>query len=261
MSLNKNFLIFSFVLILLFVAVKSVKDFSELKGAAGTASKKGGLWLLDYRGKIGDPGILWAMEEMNQAYCHNDEISTKVKKSFSDSNFSSAEQAYKRLIDPKETKLIDYEQLSGRERQYDDLLIPALYCDINPLPLQNREKIFNFANSSGYELTHKYLAMLFLKNSKCLKSEVSNALPKAANKIAQEQQNSQPFSDLFAERAALLGFGGYSNLVKPEWIKKIIDHQTEKGGWPYNQASSLENEHTTALSTWALSQYSRTCPF
>ncbi len=243
------------------VFLKQKSVVREQDHAAARAAKKGGQWLLSYQGNFSDPGIFWAMSEMNNNYCHLDSINRLVDSRFASADFSPQEQAYKRLFNYGKVSIIDYTSLAGRAGSYDDILIPALYCDINPLPQNVEEKIFDIKNSLGYDLTHRYLAMLFLRRNNCNLEEVNEVLPQAAEKIAQQQQSINEFSDLSAERAVFLQLGGFFSQVGKDWVAEITESQSPDGGWKYTQLSNLENPHTAALATWALANYSKTCVF
>jgi len=237
---------------------------ARLMRDVSSATTRGGAWLLAYAEPLTDAGIPWAMNTMNEKYCaNNSKISTEIKKRFVPFLSNPVEQAYSRLLDKREVHTIDYTLLTDRKMVFDDILVPALYCDITPVPASVLERIYAGGNTSGYTLLHSYLALLLMRENGC-GTEADLEIEKSmAERIAQEQTQSK-FDDKYAERVAFLEYGDRPYLVKPSWIREIVSHQDAGGGWMAGEGSYLGtkvNPHTTVLAVWALAAYSKTCPF
>ncbi|MFI5260213.1 MAG: hypothetical protein ACHQU0_00210 [Candidatus Paceibacteria bacterium] len=229
-----------------------------------SSATRGGKWLLSQDKPFNDPGIPWSLSVIQEKYCpDNPELVAKIKKSFSPFLSDPVERAYARLLDENDKRRIDYALLADRRIVFDDVIIPALYCDVAPLPESVHERILAGESRSGYMLTHSYLALLLMRSRGCADLEDLGTETRMAQKIAQEESQSS-FDDVYAERVAFLEYGGRNDLIIPAWIASIIANQGVDGGWeagPGSYLGSGENPHTTALALWALSSYGQTCPF
>lgn len=150
--------------------------------------------------------------------------------------------------------------------------MPAVFCDINPISSKTVNKIIDFSNAKGYSLTHKYLALLVLKNKQCIDSEglsvinpiTNRALMKMEEKIFLENTINS-FNDLYAERVAFLHFGKRISPFDVHFMNVIINNQEKTGGWKTKDLDEFfgknENPHTTILAVYSLASYTKTCPF
>ena len=129
---------------------------------------------------------------------------------------------------------------------------------------------FTKTEESGYILTHQFFVLIWAEE---MGLELPRKLQDRKNiilgRILKEQYKAESFSDLYAERAAILLH--WANL-KPkdvaEWINKIVNAQTENGKWPaysfilfYDGQSAVVEppvSHTAVLSLWALQSYLNT---
>lgn len=126
---------------------------------------------------------------------------------------------------------------------------------------------FTGTEESGYILTHQFFVLLWademgLKFPQSLRDRKKVVL----ERILKEQQQAKSFSDLYAERAAIL-----LHWTNPErkdadaWINKIIGTQAKDGNWPtypfilfYDGQSAVITppvSHTTVLSLFAIQAY------
>lgn len=239
------------------------KDTLNLPKRAETAAKRGGKWLQEYSGNYQDPGIVWIIKKINDTYCQSPSIDEFIQTRFQEFETHPIEQHYRVLIGGEKNALIDYQILQGRENRFDDIILPPLYCQTQSIPEQTLKKIFSFDTLSLYPMSHHFLALQFMKENQCLgEQKIQTSLDIIAKKLAREQAMIPLFSDLFAERTAFLQYSGYENLVKETWIQTIVQSQSPSGAWkdPYH-FEQKENPHTTALSVWALTNYTKTCPF
>ncbi len=239
------------------------KDTFNLPKQAETASKRGGKWLQEYSGNYQDPGIVWIVKKINDTYCQSTELENFIQTKFQEFENHPIEQYYRVLIDNDTSRIIDYTLLTGRENRFDDIILPTLYCHTQFIPETTLKKIFSYDSLSGYQLSHHFLALQFMKENRCLgEQKIQTSLDQIVKKMAKEQLLTPAFSDLFSERTAFLQYGEYKNLVKEQWIQTIVQNQNPSGAWkdPVH-FEQKENPHTTALSVWALTNYTQVCPF
>ncbi len=270
--MKKNILlpfIICFLVIIIFIWPGWLSDehFSSIKKRATVSARLGGEWLINYEQDFLDPGILWVVKMINDKYCQLPFLDDFWKDRFKEFENHPVESAYQKLFNKEAVYQIDYELLKTRQFYFDDIIIPALYCEAHTIPDNTLINIFAFENASDYNLTHRYLAMLFLKNRNCLNKEeydINSSILEASEKIIKEAKEAA-FNDLYSERVAFLFFGGFENMIQDNWIEIIIENQEESGGWSTLKYSEYfgqeENPHTTALSVWALVEYTGKCPF
>lgn len=235
----------------------------SLRQQAASAASAGGGWLLQYQKPFEDPGIVWAINEINEQYCHLPQISDLVRERFAKFLTDPIQRAYQRLLDKTVTYQINYQILQTHTASFDDILIPALYCDRAAVPTTTLANILGFAGTSGYELAHRFLALQFLQNGQCFPEQNLTANQTQAAKLLSQEEAADSFGDPFAERIALLQYAGFDAMVQAGWIKTTIRHQSaDSGAWSDPaRFGSTENPHTTALAVWALSNYAKVCPF
>ena len=117
------------------------------------------------------------------------------------------------------------------------------------------------AQHAEYLLAHQYLALRILRERGVLSGPGLEArMESLLADIEGEQRAESGFSDLFAEREALLLSGGRVADETRLWIARILAAQEEDGRWrvprhPY--PTTLNELHTTLVSLWALDEYSR----
>lgn len=276
--------IFAATIVTTFLLTQKEKPGGIVKEAAASA-RRGMDWLLKYDDDLNDPGILWAVNEINKNYCGSvpvksrgdhgaspaksqngntaNELGRFVSEKFKEFENHPVEAAYKKLVSPSaDSAKPSAETIKTFGNKYDAELLGALYCEEEPD--EEWQKILEnqaFSELSGYDLTHLFLALLMAKENGCLAAEkIQPRMEASAAQIANEE-NLSKFGDLFAERAALLLRAGYKNEIKKEWIKKIIEKQNKSGSWNNSVLFGMPDDpHTTALATWALAQYSESCP-
>jgi len=226
-----------------------------------TAAGRGLRWLMHYPKAFADPGILWAVDQINRTYCGSADINAFVSDRFRPFDSLPIERGYRRLIDPEQTIPIDNRTIQDRGTQHDALLLPALYCDIVPLMSSTTVEMRDIDSASGYDLTHKFIALLFARQNGCaIPGGVDAPLGQAASRMVAEQ-TANHFDDLFAERTALLTYGGFRNRIDPLWIDELRHAQLPSGAWMNPQFfAEPEDPHTTALAVWTLAQYANGCP-
>lgn len=229
----------------------------------------GWLWLKNYQNNFLDPGIPYIIRQINDQYCHSDE---KVEKFWKKAAKEFDNHEYLFLFErffSKDTGNMNpkiQNVLKIPQDYYNDVLPQALYCDIYPARADFEQNLFaNMENETGYDLTHKFWSAIIFKNNNCDSKNynIEKIISSAAQKMAAEQEQNKQFNDLYAERAAFLLNYGFADLVTDEWIKIILKNQKKTGAWNANMFFNArhENPHTTILAVWALTEYSKTCPF
>jgi len=252
----KFFLSFIFFISLLLIFLVT-QFFLTIEDASLPAAGKGMEWLLSDISNFNDPAVAWILKNINDNYCNSDEIEQLISSQLKRYESYPIEKAYIRLFEEGYQYSFDYEVLKNFSNTFDDLLIPAIYCDRQEIPDEVLSRIENYENSYGYELTHIFLAASFMRDRGCIDGSMIDQM---AKKIAFEQ-NMSDFNDLYAERQSLLLYYGYEDLVDVSWSEEITSSQQDNGGW-YDYKFNLlsENPHTTALATWALTQQANSCP-
>lgn len=222
---------------------------------------KGGEWLLRYEGEFRDPGILWILSKINKKYCNKESVTQFIKSTFQrEFAHDPIQKGYGRLLEIPIEYEIDNARLQARETQYDNLLLPVIYCDQKTIATATQKEIFN-TSVYGYDLTHRLLALLFLKQNNCIDSDTADGvIYQMVNQIYNDLDTVGV--DLYAEKIAFIEFAGYTNLINEKEIQEILGMQQSGGAWQDPlYLEGVDNPHTTALSLWALAQYYNICPF
>lgn len=137
----------------------------------------------------------------------------------------------------------------------DRITAAALYCDCYELPGDFFTEINDMGYRGGYSITHAMLALKIVEQRKCkydtarFKKEIALLAPKLEELVVRKE----PTSDMGIEAIVMLYISGNGNLVKPEWVTKMIAAQKPNGSWG-------DNDHTTLLALWALLEAERYVP-
>lgn len=234
---------------------------------ANQAATAGWNWLYQYNNNFSDPGIPLIIKTINDKYCH----SSKAEVFWKDILKEFENHPYLPVFERFFSDRADYKKINDKalailktpQTYYNDVLPQALYCDLYPVREDFAVKAFDkIETETGYDLTHKFWSAVLFKENGCSADgyNLDEIILTAAKKMAADQEASGEFNDLYAERTAFLEYYGFKNLVKENWVKNIMDNQLKSGAW-INSVEGVGNPHTTALSIWALSEHSATCPF
>lgn len=112
---------------------------------------------------------------------------------------------------------------------------------------------FTATPSSAYVLTHQWLVLAWAEDvGLALPAGVAARRDGLLARIAAEQAADGLFSDLFAERAAiLLAFGEPSAAEAARWVEVIAAAQPADGRWVSAQSTlSYDGQHGTARHPW-----------
>ncbi|MFQ5513469.1 MAG: hypothetical protein ACE5FG_03455 [Myxococcota bacterium] len=120
----------------------------------------------------------------------------------------------------------------------------------------------------GYVLTHQLLVIPWAEEQGLdLGAELRARREPLLAQIAAEQRQDDRFSDLYAERTALLlAYGTPSYEDATAWIDQLLAAQRDDGSWRHEESTTLEFDgqqgvafhsaaHTTAFALWALASY------
>ena len=128
-------------------------------------------------------------------------------------------------------------------------------------------KQFVEINANGYILTHQYMVIEWAKQTGVIASNAfESKKSELLEKIYQEQKLDLDFSDLYAERSAiLLNYGNVSKQDARKWLITIINSHQTFGGWGEfttketfdGQEATIKpsNIHTRVLVLWSMQQY------
>ena len=244
---------------------------AALRERALEAARRGASWLLALDIPLKDPGIPWIVSAIDSEYCHEPRVAEYVAKRFTE--FAGRDQPIYTALQALALGTRDetFETFSERWQQHVgkgevvSAMAFGVYCDRLPRPDVVARTVLS-TTSAGYEATHQLLALEYMKQNGCLSPDEQETLGLTARAIAAEQQQDSVFSDLWAERVAVLLYGDHRELVENAWIETLIAKQDPSGAWsdpafPRRFYKTPENPHTTVLAVWALAEHSRACPF
>jgi hypothetical protein len=244
---------------------------AALRQHALEAARRGATWLSALEIPLKDPGIPWIVSAIDGEYCHEPRVAEYVAERFTEFEgrrhpvYSALRALALGARDEQFEAFFERWQQSENKGGVLWAMAWGVYCDRLPRP-DAISRIVLSTTLSGYDLTHQFLALQYMKQNGCLSPSDEKTLALAARAIADEQQRDAEFSDLWAERLAVLLYGDYRRLVEPSWIETLIAKQEPSGAWsdpsfPRRYYKTPENPHTTVLAIWALAEYSRACPF
>ncbi|NQV32543.1 MAG: hypothetical protein HQ515_07605, partial [Phycisphaeraceae bacterium] len=134
---------------------------------------------------------------------------------------------------------------AGLERFYSYMLAPFGTPRERAVSLIND---FMAIHSSGYILTHQLLLLQWAE-------QIGFELPKhmalkkqdLLERILQEQLENHPFSDLYAERVAILLYFGHQDPSNAaNWVQAIVNAQLQDGNWGiYCETVTFDDESIT----------------
>jgi hypothetical protein len=228
-------------------------DWFRLQHDADKAARAAVPWLFAHQSEITDPGAIWILAKINKDYCGNEPgTEAAIKKMFTPFETNATLLAYRRLLDENFTYTVSTSSLADQTTHFDQILIPALYCDLQPDQIDSTlRKVVALGGESRYQVSHSLLALLWLKERGCLAQDQIKYIDTVAERLY--------------ERTAFLQYANIKIRVPQNWLRTIIDNQESSGGWKTEQDAYIfgtnENTHTTALSLFALTQFTHSCPF
>ena len=258
-------------LLVLVLAALQYRRSAALREQALAAAERGAVWLSALQIPLKDPGILWIISAIDGKYCHEPRVAQYVAQHFAEFH-GRPNPIYPALEGLSLGKRDEsFAAFSGRWQQQEDrsgvvsAMAYGVYCDRVPMP-DDVAATLHATNLTRYDLTHQYLALLYMRQNGCLSAADEKGLGQVARAIAEEQREDPVFSDLWAERVAVLLYGDERGLVETPWLETLLAKQEPSGAWsdpkfPKRFYGIPENPHTTVLAVWALAEHSRACPF
>ena len=107
---------------------------------------------------------------------------------------------------------------------------------------------FMAIHSSGYILTHQFLLLQWAEQIGFeLPEHIVLKKPHFLDRILEEQLENHPFSDLYAERVAILLYFGHQDPSNAaNWIQAIVNAQLQEGNWGlYCETVTFDGESVT----------------
>lgn len=148
---------------------------------------------------------------------------------------------------------VDLSTLSDVEKP----LIRCIYADWLGLDQSVLQDLARIDDNGGYGTTHYLLGCVILKKfSSIPASFLGEKIEECLVKIM-DAQKYESASDLFSERTVLMQWLGYSHLIQPAWIARILRAQMKDGGWRWSRSIKPQkaNQHSSALGLAALIYY------
>jgi hypothetical protein len=109
----------------------------------------------------------------------------------------------------------------------------------------------------GYPLTHQGVWALFSYWMGCeLESDLEALRQTLAARLVAEAGADAAYSELGAERLAMLGHLGFSTSIEPDWVSAILEAQQDEGCWGLTLGGQC-HPHPTGVALWALAVSAR----
>jgi hypothetical protein len=123
---------------------------------------------------------------------------------------------------------------------YNQHFIYALHCAENlarDIEIIRQQNDAGFCYQPAYFFrpacaTHQLMGINFLRQQACSNAEAaSDVVRQLQHDIVRQLTWDVRVVDVYLQRAMMLSFTGAQDKVKPVWIRQILDHQLEDGGW------------------------------
>ena len=145
-------------------------------------------------------------------------------------------------------------------REVIEVTILGLRCTVACEPATVEALLLNLAEpGADYVLTHQMLSLVLAYQFDCISQEEFEPLRAfLATIMLQELLGDIVFTDLTAERMAMLSYAGLTNWIPESFIEMAIDMQQANGRWPEvavfgpDSIVSAPPEHTAGLALFAL---------
>jgi hypothetical protein len=152
--------------------------------------------------------------------------------------------AFRRIIDYNNSiQKRDLDRFVG----IDQIVVPALYCDRFGLTDDYSSLLEENIGFGGYELTHVLLAVVWITENGCKIPLSDSVIKNLYRQNAALIDNNYVVEDLELEAAVFLCLAGQGDLVKPDFIEKVILAQNQDGGWSISGKNQNSDWHPTIL--------------
>ena len=198
------------------------------------------------RGQVSSVDEIWVLREILKL------TPDKTLQQFVNDKVASLEKdSFLRLVDPNVSRVeLPADPCSGFTRFYSYVLAPFGRPEERAISFIND---FLATEESGYILTHQFLVLEWAEQTGLeLPGPLRNKRKGILERILQEQLADDPFSDLYAERAAiLLRFKKIKAKDAANWIRTIVNAQLEDGSWGFYSKELNYDGQSTILKTAA----------
>ena len=181
------------------------------------------------------------------------------------------------LIRP--TSLIEFvwRRLSARNADVPVIQVPDLHGEINEtvwdayaiapdkvsLSQEDRDSMFSPTKHSWGSRQHQLLALVMYRDYNGGSPELDQTINYLAEKVARDAHYDFRVTDAYYQRTAFLLAAGRPDLVRPNWINRILRHQNADGSWDacwhgwcrglFEFGGEVSNiGHSTVQAAWAL---------
>lgn len=153
---------------------------------------------------------------------------------------------FRRIADPN--NVLQTEDLDSVYSEVDELVIPALYCNQEPLPDDYVEMLENAVAVGDYQLTHTLLALVFVQENGYSLSLPEGFVESVYSSNAQLIDDDQTVTDIELEAATFLYLAEQNELVSDSFVEEVILAQKDDGGWTISgNKTDQSNWHPTIL--------------
>lgn len=141
----------------------------------------------------------------------------------------------------------------------DYYMVQVLTCKVLKLEDGFLDKIETLSDAKGYELTHSYLILQWLKEGNCdgVDTQKLNQLQAAIKRkmlIFLRSKNNN-WDDVYLEALAFLCYTNGKKYIRTKWLNEIVRHQMPNGGWKNWAQSPDSSAHPTVFALWVMLTY------
>jgi hypothetical protein len=142
----------------------------------------------------------------------------------------------------------------------DSFTVRTLYADSLTINKAFLKKLQTFAEGDGYELTHAYLAMIWLSEHQhriCKTAFYEKLYTDFETKIIAFLDHKKPneWLDIHSEALALLAYKNGLRYFKNDYIAAALCAQTPEGAWLQSEYDKTQTAHAAALTLWLLCEH------
>jgi len=247
------------VLVYLFAVYKNNRSISDIdEDELDQYLEKSIVWLVENKKKIiknNNPMLWWMVYEAHKV--SSDERLSDLLGAYYEKNSLIKRSLWGPLFGGEKTTYIRSGDLLGFP-YYNLHFIYALNCASNleydaPVVEQQNKAGFCFQTSYIYRpacVTHQLMGLNFIRNQSCEnKDEVKPVIDALQNTITNQLTWDIRVVDVYLQRVMMLLITGQDKKVKPVWVRQILDHQLEDGGWgDFDKLISLWDGKSLGLS-------------
>jgi hypothetical protein len=156
-------------------------------------------------------------------------------------------RVFRRIADYDNT--LQAGDLAAVWKDYDQVTVPALYCDRFGLPENYPEFLELAVTLGGYWVSHVLLAWIWIQENGCEFPLPEGFIEDLYLANAALIDDDPVVTDLEFEAAAFLYLAGQGTLVDDAFVERVIAVQNDNGGWSYSSdmPGSVPNWHVSIL--------------